>query len=276
MNVKRVRGRRAALSRRAFRLGFFGAGVGLLLGVSAAAIEARAQTAASPAVVMIGWTAWLQVVVNLMKIVEISVFVFSGYQFWAGRRERKEADAEAAEQARIDSIYQAWQVINSAQGKGGSGGRIEALGDLLQNGISLAGINLDGAWLESVELPRANLMRSSLQNTNLTHANLAGANLEGADLRGAILITANLSGANLRGANVAGARLSAATLDLADLTEVQGWDKLSSISYASIEGLRSVPAGFLDYAYENGAVDRRNPTKLDDDDVSYSQQFRIV
>ena len=261
---------------RTWRLGFVGVGVGLMLGMSTAAIEARAQTTIAPAVQMVGWTLWLQVVVNLMKVVEMAVFIFSGYQFWAGRRERREADAEAAEQARIDSIYQAWQVINSAQGKGGSGGRNEALADLLRNRISLAGINLDGAWLEGVQLQGASLIRSSFQNTNLTRANLSHANLEGADLSGAILITADLSGANLRGANLTGARLSAATLDRADLTEVRGWEKLSSISYASIEGIRSVPAGFLDYAYENGAVDRRNPTKLDDDDVSYSQQFRIV
>ena len=31
--------------------------------------------------------------------------------------------------------YQAWQVINSAQGKGGSGGRIDALEELHQDGF---------------------------------------------------------------------------------------------------------------------------------------------
>src|SRR5437764_14331483 len=43
--------------------------------------------------------------------------------------------------------YQAWQVINTAQGKGGSGGRVEALQELNQDGISLVGVDLSGAFL---------------------------------------------------------------------------------------------------------------------------------
>ena len=227
-------------------------------------------------VVGAAWADWLQVFVNLTKVVETTAFVFSGYQFWAGRRERKVADVEASEQARIDSIYQAWQVINSAQGKGGSGGRVEALGNLLRNRISLAGINLDGAWLEGVQLPSATIVRSSLVQTNLTQANLVGSNLEGADLRNAILVTANLTGANLRGANIAGARLSGATLDGADLSEIVGWNEVGSLSYASIDGIRYAPAGFLEFAQENGAVDKRTATRFETDDASHSHQFRAM
>ena len=222
------------------------------------------------------WADWLQVFVNLTRVVEVAVFVFSGYQFWAGRRERKVADVEAAEQARIDSIYQAWQVINSAQGKGGSGGRVEALSDLLRNRISLAGINLDGAWLEGVQLPSATMVRGSVVKTNLAKANLVGANLEGADLRNAILVTANLTGANLRGANIAGARLSGATLDGADLSEIVGWNEVGSLSYASIEGIRYAPAGFLEFAHAHGAVDKRTAVRLEHDELSYSHQFRAM
>jgi hypothetical protein len=36
--------------------------------------------------------------------------------------------------------YQAWQVINTAQGKGGSGGRIEALQELNMDGVPLVGV----------------------------------------------------------------------------------------------------------------------------------------
>ena len=241
-------------------------------------IVATAVHAQSFSVQAVGaaWTDWLQVFVNLTKVVETVAFVFSGYQFWAGRRERKVADVEAAEQARIDSIYQAWQVINSAQGKGGSGGRVEALGDLLRNRISLAGINLDGAWLEGVQLPSATMVRSSLVQTNLTRANLVGANLEGADLRNSILVTANLTGANLRGANIAGARLSGATLEGADLSDLIGWTDVGSLSYASIEGIRYAPAGFLEFAQEKGAVDKRTVARTDSDDLSYSHQYRAM
>ncbi len=258
---------------RRWQLGFAGVAIGIGLAIASSALSA--QTVA-PAIPGFGWTQWLQVSVNLMKVIEMTVFIFSGYQFWAGRQERKAADIQAAEQARTDSIYQAWQVINSAQGKGGSGGRVEALGDLLRNGISLAGINLDGAWLEGAQLSRATLVRSSLQNTNLTHADLTGANLEGADLRQAILVTASLKGAILRGANLAGARLSAATLDDVDLTDVHGWPEVGSISYASIDNVRNAPAGFLEFARENGAVDSQSLGDAGDDETSYSKAFRIV
>ena len=243
--------------------------------LAAVATVVQAQSSVLPGAEAV-WADRLQVFVNLTRVIEVAVFVFSGYQFWAGRRERKVADVEAAEQARIDSIYQAWQVINSAQGKGGSGGRVEALGDLLRNRISLAGINLDGAWLEGVQLPGATMVRSSLVQTNLANANLVGANLEGADFRNAILVTANLTGANLRGANITGARLSGATLDSADLSEVVGWNEVGSLSYASIEGIRYAPAGFLEFAQEKGAVDKRSSTRVDNDELAYSHQYRAM
>jgi hypothetical protein len=248
-----------------------------MLGVCLAAASSTlaAQTAARPPVAA-NWSFWLQNLANFTKVIEMLVFVFSGYQFWAGRRERKGADVAAAEQARIDSIYQAWQVINSAQGKGGSGGRVEALRDLLRNNVSLAGINLDGAWLEGVQLENATLTRGSLQSTNLTGANLSRANLEGADLRNAVLVTANLTDASLRGANLTGARLSAATLDGADLTEVIGWSEVTSISYASIDRLRHAPPGFLAFAREGGAGDGRTSSDDEADGDSYSKQFRAM
>lgn len=176
----------------------------------------------------------------------------------------------------IDSNYQAWQVINSAQGKGGSGGRIEALADLLRNGVSLAGINLDDAWLEGAQLPHASLVRGSLRRANLAGANLVGANLEGADLRGADLVATNLSAAYLKGANLTDARLSAATLDGADLSDVIGWREVRSISHASIQGLRSAPAGFAVFAREQGAVDSVTEAEPPDELDSYSRAFRAI
>lgn len=222
------------------------------------------------------WSRWLQDVVNLTKLIELCTFIFGAYQFWANRRERQQADVAAEQRARIDSNYQAWQVINSAQGKGGSGGRIEALADLLRNGVSLAGIKLDDAWLEGVALPGANLVNSSMQRAFLSRANLVGANLERADLRGADLVAADLRGANLKGAILTDARLSAATLDLADLTDVVGWRDVRSISHASIEGVRSAPAGFVVFAREQGAVDAVTAAEPPDELESYSRAFRVV
>jgi len=48
--------------------------------------------------------------------------------------------------------YQAWQVINTAQGKGGSGGRIEALQELAEDGVSLTGVDVSGAFLQGLRL----------------------------------------------------------------------------------------------------------------------------
>jgi hypothetical protein len=250
-------------------------GIGMVLFFASSAISVAAQTTA-PASENLTWTQWLQAVVNAMKVLELGTFVFSAYQFWAGRRDRNAADVEQAVRARIDSNYQAWQVINSAQGKGGSGGRVEALADLLGNGISLAGINLDGAWLEDVQLPHASLKSSSLRNANFSRANLRGANLESADLTGATFVAANLTGAYLRGAILTGVRLSAATLDGADLAEAVGWREIRSISHTSIQGLKRPPAGFIAFARQEGAVDDVTKAEPPDEDDGFSRAFRAI
>ncbi len=270
-----------------WRRGLVGSGIGVSLLVVSSSISAALETAAAqtsaaqvdvttPMPTNLTWAQWLQVMVNLMKVLELGTFIFSAYQFWAGRRDRNLADVEQAERAKLDSNYQAWQVINSAQGKGGSGGRIEALADLLRNGVSLAGINLDGAWLEDVQLPKATLVNSSLRSAHLSRADLRGANLEHADLTGANLVAANLSGAYLRGAILTDARLSAATLDGADLAEVIGWREVRSISHASIQGVRRPPAGFIDFTREQGAVDDVTRAEPADEDEGFSRQFRAI
>lgn len=222
----------------------------------------------------LGWPGWLQVSVNVAQLVELCAFLFGAYQVWSNRRERQQADIEAEKRARIDANYQAWQVINSAQGKGGSGGRVEALADLLRNDVSLAGVNLEGAWLERVALPGAILVRANLRGANLLGANFAGAKLEGADLRDTNLTGANLANADLRGALLEGARLSAATLDGADLREVVGWREIRALGHASIEGLHNAPAGFVELARALGASD--GAEGLPDDTAGYSTHFRAL
>jgi hypothetical protein len=244
-----------ARTRRALFGVAIGTAIAVVLGLAAHQIGKASDT----------WTLWLQNFVNLMKVLELGTFTFSAYQFWAGRRERIAADKVAAVRSVIDSNYQAWQVINSAQGKGGSGGRIEALADLLRNGVSLAGIRLDDAWLEGVHLPNAMLHGGSFQRTTLKHANFAGANLEGA---------------YLKGANLTRARLSAARLDNVDLTDAIGWREIKSISYASIARVRHAPQGFLDFAKEQGALDGLPSASVDAendaDSNAFSREFRSV
>src|SRR5579883_3266080 len=60
--------------------------------------------------------------------------------------------------------YQAWQVINTAQGKGGNGGRIDALQELNADKVPLVGVDVSTAFLQGLDLQGANLMRSDFSS----------------------------------------------------------------------------------------------------------------
>ena len=92
--------------------------------------------------------------------------------------------------------YQAWQVINSAQGKGGSGGRIDALQELHADGVPLVGVDVSRAFLQDIDLSRADLLRA-----NFRAADVRGGNLNSAQMQYADLASANLRDANLRNAD---------------------------------------------------------------------------
>jgi uncharacterized protein YjbI with pentapeptide repeats len=166
--------------------------------------------------------------------------------------------------------YQAWQVINTAQGKGGSGGRIEALQELNADRVPLVGVDVSSAFLQGLNLKGANLMRSDFSSADLrnamlvsvdfTLANLNSANLRGASLDRARFVQADLRGADLTASSLAAADLSGAVLDdadlnRADLRDVQ-WQQIKSIRQANIAAVRNAPAGFVAWAMGNGAIDR--------------------
>jgi hypothetical protein len=164
--------------------------------------------------------------------------------------------------------YQAWQVINTAQGKGGSGGRLEALQELNADRVALVGIDLSDAFLQGVRLERADaprsnfgsadLRESSFRSANLSYSDLNTANLRGSDLRGVNLSNAVLSDADLAGADLSDAELAGAQLDRADLQNVncQGlkWRGLRSMRSANLFGAKNLPAGFAEWARKQGAV----------------------
>src|SRR5215472_16990230 len=81
--------------------------------------------------------------------------------------------------------YQAWQVINTAQGKGGSGGRIEALQELNADKVPLVGVDVSSAFLQSLKLERANLLRADFSAADLRNSDLKSANFTSADLHSA-------------------------------------------------------------------------------------------
>ena len=166
--------------------------------------------------------------------------------------------------------YQAWQVINTAQGKGGSGGRIEALQELNSDHVPLVGVDVSSAFLQGLDLSGANLMRSDfssadLRNSNftatdLTLSNLNSANFRNAHLDRAKLIQADLGNADLTGSSLVDADLTGAMLDDCDLSGADlkdlAWQHIKSLKRANISGVRTAPDGFIAWAMSNGAVNQ--------------------
>jgi hypothetical protein len=163
--------------------------------------------------------------------------------------------------------YQAWQVINTAQGKGGSGGRIEALQELRADGVPLVGVDVAGAFLQGIRLPGAKMVRSNLNTVDARNSDFQGADFMGAVLRAGNFRESNLSGANFDAAdlsetdlcssNLSGAVLNGATLDGADLGKADlssiKWQKIKSVKGANLWQARNPPPGFLEWATQNGA-----------------------
>ena len=81
--------------------------------------------------------------------------------------------------------YQAWQVINTAQGKGGSGGRLDALQELNEDGVPLVGVDVSGSFLQGVHLHKARLIRSNFSEADVRNSDFSDADLEDSELRSA-------------------------------------------------------------------------------------------
>jgi uncharacterized protein YjbI with pentapeptide repeats len=171
--------------------------------------------------------------------------------------------------------YQAWQVINTAQGKGGSGGRIEALQELNADGVPLVGVDVSDAFLQGVHLERARLLRSDFTAADLRESDFAFADLSDANLRSANFRQGNLHNANFQraslnnadfwGADLSDADLAGAFLDKADLRFVNlagvRWHDLNSLKNANIYGVKNAPEGFLAWALQHGAVQLESDAK---------------
>src|SRR6266700_266416 len=164
--------------------------------------------------------------------------------------------------------YQAWQVVNTAQGKGGNGGRIEALQELNVDGVPLVGVNVSGAFLQVIQMQHARLLRSDftkadVRNSDFQSADFADATLTSANFRNSILSKASfpraqLDDADFSGADLSGADFSDANLGNADLrnTNLAGirWQSIRNLRLANIYGVKNAPEGFLSWARQQGAV----------------------
>jgi len=164
--------------------------------------------------------------------------------------------------------YQAWQVINTAQGKSGGGGRIEALQELNADKIPLVGVDAARAFLQGVKLVKANLLRSNfeaadlrdcvldgshMEFSNLKYANFRNGNLRGTFLRESDLESTDFFGANLTGADLSVTNLKDADLRYADLQGIQ-WRGILSMEAANIFGVKNAPEGFVQWALQHGAI----------------------
>jgi len=167
--------------------------------------------------------------------------------------------------------YQAWQVINTAEGKGGNGGRIDALQELNADGVQLVGVDLSMAFLQGIRLKNVNLTRANLagadarnaemmganlENASLRSANFRGAKMRGASLRGSVLDEADFTGADLRNVDLTGANLEEAELAGANLEGVR-WGQMGSVKRMNVYGVKNAPAGFVEWALGRGAVERK-------------------
>src|SRR6266568_2974329 len=140
--------------------------------------------------------------------------------------------------------YQAWQVINTAQGKGGSGGRIEALQELNEDKVPLVGVDVSSAYLQGLRLEHASLVRADFSATDLrgsdlaegdfTLADLHSANFRNSNLKDATFEEANMQGVDLFGSNLTGVKLDGADLGGADLT----FADLRNIQWKQLKGIR--------------------------------------
>jgi hypothetical protein len=163
---------------------------------------------------------------------------------------------------------QAWQVMNTAQGKGGSGGRIDALQELNHDHVPLVGVDVSGAFLRGVKLEKAELLRSNFSAADARDGDFSGADLSFAELRSgnfrdsrftksllreADCAETDFSGADMSGADLSGVDFTDADLHSADLRDAQ-WKSIKSLKRANIFGVKNAPDGFVAWALNNGAL----------------------
>jgi uncharacterized protein YjbI with pentapeptide repeats len=164
--------------------------------------------------------------------------------------------------------YQAWQVINTAQGKGGSGGRKEALQELVADHVDLVAVDVSDAFLMGLRVPDANLARADFRSADVRMGVFDGADLEYADLtfvnlRNGSLIKANLeyarladsdlNGCDLTEANCKDADFSRADMRNCDLKNLK-WKEIKEVKLANLFGVKNAPEGFIASAKQKGAV----------------------
>ena len=163
---------------------------------------------------------------------------------------------------------QAWQVMNTAQGKGGSGGRIDALQELNHDHVPLVGVDVSGAFLRGVKLEKAELLRANFSAADARDGDFSEADFSFAEmrsgnfragrfvktlLRDADCADTDFSESDLSGADLAGVDFTDADLHAADLRDAR-WKGIKSVQRANIFGVKNAPEGFVPWVLQHGGV----------------------
>jgi len=194
--------------------------------------------------------------VELVRIVAGLSVVWAGLTYACSADDRR-IDAERRRKA---NHYQAWQVINSARGSPGNGGRVDAIHDLYADTQSLQGIDLRHAYLDGLNVPLANFRAAILDSGIVDFRNgrgLDAANLHGNHAR----ISGELNGANFFEASLEGAVLwgSLCGVDFrrADLQRARIYARLDWTTFRAAD-LRNAAIGLVnDYLPAIQTVDFR-------------------
>ena len=156
--------------------------------------------------------------------------------------------AEAPKRQKL-AHYQVWQMINSATGQKTSGGRIEALQDLVKDGVDLQGLDASGVNLRGIDLQNAKLGNANLYDVDLSHAKLNDARLVNINLTNANLYKANFNNtyfnrADLHNSSLSDTNLRYANFDNANLSNTNLND--ANLKYAILRGANLKNAGLYD------------------------------
>lgn len=135
--------------------------------------------------------------------------------------------------------------------------------------VDLEGVKFENCNLEKKYLKRVNLSNSRIRNTSFNGAFLANSDFSGANLKlvsfentnlsksdfsNSELISINLRFADLTEVNLFNTDLSSANLEGCNLKNVKNW-KDCIINKAYISGIKNMPRGFANWAFENQATE---------------------
>jgi uncharacterized protein YjbI with pentapeptide repeats len=149
--------------------------------------------------------AFLEVLEYIGKLGILIAIVTYFYPGCSERRQAADSARQAATDARISKHYVAWQTINSAMGKPGSGGRADALQDLSRDGVPMDGISLSGGVVLIGPL--------NLSNAAMTHADFSDGTYEKVSFERANLDFSKWSNSLAEDCNFEGVSFWAATFN---------------------------------------------------------------